>query len=122
MDDLISVQDAAKLLGISYRTVIRLAEAGTIAGKLLSKQWVLSRTSVLEYKQAHQEDTVGAKMSDIDIDRDMVQDYKRRQKLTVLQSQLDELERVNVLPGYEKQLSQSKRNLRRRIARLEGKN
>jgi len=40
-------------LGISYRTVIRLAEAGAIAGKLLSKQWMLSRTSVLEYKQAH---------------------------------------------------------------------
>lgn len=53
MEDLISVQEAAKILEISYRTVIRLAEAGHIAGKLMSKQWVLSRASVLEYKQSH---------------------------------------------------------------------
>jgi excisionase family DNA binding protein len=51
MDDLISAKEAAKILGVSYRTVIRLAEDGKIVGRLLSKQWVISRVSVEEYKQ-----------------------------------------------------------------------
>lgn len=51
MDDLISAQAAGKILGVSYRTVIRLAEDGKIVGRLLSKQWVISRASVQEYKQ-----------------------------------------------------------------------
>ena len=52
MDDLISARDAAKILDVSYRTVIRLAEDGRIEARLLSKQWVISRTSVEEYKQS----------------------------------------------------------------------
>lgn len=51
MDDLISAKEAAKILDVSYRTVIRLAEDGKIEGRLLSKQWVISRASVQEYKQ-----------------------------------------------------------------------
>lgn len=54
MNDLISTEDAATILGVSYRTVIRMAKSGQIVGKLLSKQWVISRVSVEEYKQAHQ--------------------------------------------------------------------
>lgn len=46
MDDLISAEEAAQILGVSYRTVIRLAQAGQVEAKLLSKQWVISRESV----------------------------------------------------------------------------
>lgn len=50
MDDLISARQAAEILGVSYRTVIRLAEDGKIVARLLSKQWVISRESVKAYQ------------------------------------------------------------------------
>ena len=46
LDDLIDAHEAADMLGISFRTIIRWIEAGKIQGKLLSKQWVCLRSEV----------------------------------------------------------------------------
>ncbi len=46
-------------MGLSKRQVIRLAESGQIEGKLLGKQWAISKSSVLNLKtqrEAHQGD------------------------------------------------------------------
>jgi excisionase family DNA binding protein len=59
LDDVISAQEASELLGLSKRQVTRLAESGQIEGKLLGKQWAISKSSVLELKaqrEAHQGD------------------------------------------------------------------
>ena len=59
LDDIISAQDASDILGLSKRQVIRLAESGQIEGKLLGKQWAISKSSVLDLKaqrEAHRRD------------------------------------------------------------------
>ena len=59
LEDVISAQEAAEILGLSKRQVIRLAESGQIEGKLLGKQWAISKSSVLNLKtqrEAHQGD------------------------------------------------------------------
>ena len=59
LDDIISAQEASEILGLSKRQVTRLAESGQIEGKLLGKQWAISKSSVLELKaqrETHQGD------------------------------------------------------------------
>ena len=50
LDDIISAQAASDILGLSKRQVTRLAESGQIEGKLLGKQWAISKASVLKLK------------------------------------------------------------------------
>jgi predicted DNA-binding protein (UPF0251 family) len=49
-EDHISTQEAADLIGISKRAVIDALNAGKIAGKLMSKQWIVSKRSAEAYK------------------------------------------------------------------------
>lgn len=48
--DIIGPKEAAEILDISRRHVIRLAAEGLIAAKKLGVEWAISRKSVLDYK------------------------------------------------------------------------
>ena len=52
MNDVISVTTAAEILGLTARQVTRMLESGEIVGKLLGRQWAVSRASVEAMKQA----------------------------------------------------------------------
>jgi excisionase family DNA binding protein len=47
-DVLISTRSAARLLGISDRTVRRMLEDGILEGKKIGKQWRMWKSSVLK--------------------------------------------------------------------------
>jgi excisionase family DNA binding protein len=47
-DTLISTRDAARLLGISDRTIRRMLEEGILEGKKIRKQWRMWKSSVLK--------------------------------------------------------------------------
>lgn len=50
MNDVISIEAAADLLGLTGRQVTRLVKSGLIVGKLLGRQWALSKASVMALK------------------------------------------------------------------------
>lgn len=47
MDEVLSVKEAALILGITDRQATRLIESGELVGKLLGRQYAVSRASVL---------------------------------------------------------------------------
>ena len=49
-DDIIGPKEAADILGVSRRHVLRLASSGVLDAKKLGREWAISRQSVLEYK------------------------------------------------------------------------
>lgn len=52
--DLISTRQAAEILGVSKRYVIRLLNRDILKGTLLSRQWVVYRESVEEFKRTRE--------------------------------------------------------------------
>ncbi len=50
LPDIIAAHEAAKILGLSKRQTIRLAQKDQVEAKLLSKQWVFSKASVEKLK------------------------------------------------------------------------
>lgn len=51
-DEIVSVSEAAKLLGISKSAVIKAANAGRLKGKKIGRAWALLRQSVESYEVA----------------------------------------------------------------------
>jgi len=50
MDNIISVPQAAEILGITQRAVIKAIKAGKIQARKLGREWMLDETSVRAYK------------------------------------------------------------------------
>jgi len=50
MDSIISVPQAAEILGITQRAVIKAIKAGKIEARKLGREWMLDETSVRAYK------------------------------------------------------------------------
>ncbi len=55
LSDIITAHEAAKILDLSKRQTIRLAQKGQVSAKLLSKQWIFSKTSVEKLKVQREE-------------------------------------------------------------------
>jgi excisionase family DNA binding protein len=51
VEDVLNAKQAAKILGYTARHVIRLVESGEIEGRKLGREWILSKQSVLAYKE-----------------------------------------------------------------------
>lgn len=51
-DGVVSVSEAAEMIGISRTAVIKAAHAGRLSGKKIGKTWALLRTSVKRYEVA----------------------------------------------------------------------
>jgi excisionase family DNA binding protein len=51
-DEVLSVTEAARMIGISRTAVIKAAHAGRLRGKKIGKTWALLRTSVKRYEVA----------------------------------------------------------------------
>ncbi len=54
LPDVISVREAARILDLSQRQTLRLAENDHVEAKFLGKQWAFSKASVEEYKKARE--------------------------------------------------------------------
>jgi excisionase family DNA binding protein len=52
MEDIVSVTEAAKFLGVTRSAVIKAAQVGRIKGKKIGNTWTLLRRSVDGYKVA----------------------------------------------------------------------
>jgi len=53
-DDIISVEDAARLIGISPQAVREALRSGKIIGKRLGRPWAVSQKSALAYKEEYE--------------------------------------------------------------------
>ena len=51
MDEIMTTQEAAKLLGIAQGSVSRLIRNGTLKGEWFGSVWMVHRDSVEEYKR-----------------------------------------------------------------------
>jgi len=54
-DEILSVEEAGAILGISGKRVRQLIQAGELDGKLLGRQWAVLRSDVEELKRVRDE-------------------------------------------------------------------
>lgn len=54
-DDMLSANDAGKILGVSGKTVLRLRETGALPGYKISDLWKFKRKEVESYRDAQRD-------------------------------------------------------------------
>ncbi|HEX2615719.1 MAG TPA: helix-turn-helix domain-containing protein [Nitrososphaera sp.] len=52
LDELLSANEAGKLLGVSGKTVIRMMEAGDFSGYRIGNAWKFRRGDIMAYRES----------------------------------------------------------------------